>query len=342
MSEYIGLRSHLLDEWALAFGQFSHLKNSATLKQQALLFDRIGIKDWSPSKRNSDVVDGTAVSGFTQWLDELSWLQDKKVVFDAYQYMEEITGNTISQTPKISQQLNFSHQLLKKGAKTTKELLDNVFTTIMGKKTKREKDKKESLSESMQDRFFEKFIQIESYTLRSLAIAANLSSTTRVIPLVSYSDRDSEISTPIKSDVVEIVVNKLPMPSIDVPWETILDYRDDPETQKSLRALRKWVRKFSLENISPIEISDELETLIDEYQNHMKLHKVKANTETLEVILKIPFEILENLIKIKFSKIPEPFFAVKRRQISLMEAEINAPARDIAYILKTNEKFPNS
>ena len=71
----------------------------------------------------------------------------------------------------------------------------------------------------------------------------------------------------------------------------------------------------------------------------MKIHKMKANTETLEVMVKAPLEIVENLIKLKFSKIPEPLFALKKRQINLMEAELNAPGREMAYIIKARDTF---
>jgi hypothetical protein len=71
----------------------------------------------------------------------------------------------------------------------------------------------------------------------------------------------------------------------------------------------------------------------------MKVHKMKTNTETLEVIVKAPLEIIEDLVKLKFSKIPEPFFAIKKRQINLMEIELNAPGREISYIIKTQEAF---
>jgi hypothetical protein len=71
----------------------------------------------------------------------------------------------------------------------------------------------------------------------------------------------------------------------------------------------------------------------------MKLHKMKANTETVEVLVKLLPETIENLIKLKFSKIPEPFFAFKKRQINLLEAELNAPGREMSYIIKTQKTF---
>ncbi|MBK9210482.1 MAG: hypothetical protein IPL71_20250 [Anaerolineales bacterium] len=68
---------------------------------------------------------------------------------------------------------------------------------------------------------------------------------------------------------------------------------------------------------------------------------MKANTEILEVMVKTPFETIENLLKLNFSKIPEPLFALKKRQINLMEAELNAPGREMSYIIKARDTFSN-
>jgi len=153
-----------------------------------------------------------------------------------------------------------------------------------------------------------------------------------------YTEYTRELPNSRKSTVAQVVISKLPLPNNETPWEQIIDYRSNSENQKNLLNLRRWIRKISAEILSPIEIEEELEWLMNEFQDHMKLHKLKANTETLEVMVKAPFEIIENLI-FKISKIPEPFFALKKRQVNLMEAELNAPGREMAYIIKTRETF---
>jgi hypothetical protein len=109
--------------------------------------------------------------------------------------------------------------------------------------------------------------------------------------------------------------------------------------KKNLLALRRWIRKISTEEMSKAEIEEEIEWLINEFQAHIKYHKIKATTETLEALVKAPLEIIEGLVKLKLSKIPEPFFALKKRQLMLMEAELNAPGKELSYIIKTREAF---
>jgi len=62
----------------------------------------------------------------------------------------------------------------------------------------------------------------------------------------------------------------------------------------------------------------------------------------MQTLVTLPFELLENLIKIRFSKIPEPLFVLRKQKISLMEAELNAPGRKLAYVIKAKEVFADS
>jgi hypothetical protein len=309
MSEFIGLRSYFIDNWLHYVGKFSHSNNSAILKQQALFFDRIGITDLNdpiflPTNRKISDLE------LLQWRDELEWLRDKNVVFAIDEPKVEVADNEIIKS------------LFDKARESVIGLVGNHFTLSDIAKTKGQEGKS-SFDEILYGPYSKNMIRSLAIILRILSLQIELSKKASIVPLLSFSDYSYEIPTSIKNDVAEIVINRLPIPSNTVPWEAIIDYRNDPETQKSLRALRNWIRKVSSENASPVEISDELETLIDEYQSHMKLHKLKANTETLEVITKAPLEIIENLVKIKFSKIPEPFFAFKKRQISLFNGSRN-------------------
>jgi len=160
-----------------------------------------------------------------------------------------------------------------------------------------------------------------------------------VVNTLPYTEYARKISKPNKSIVSQIVINKLPMPDNTTPWEKIIEYRNDPDTHKKLTALRRWINRTTTQNLAPLEIEEEIEFLINDFQDHMKIHKMKANAETLEVIIKTPFEIIENLLKFNFSKISDPLIAIKKMRINLMEAELNAPGKEMAYIIKTREAF---
>ena len=144
-----------------------------------------------------------------------------------------------------------------------------------------------------------------------------------------------------KNHVMQIVMKNLPLPDNMTPWEQIVDYKNDPQSQKNLLALKMWIKKISSDKQTAQEIQEEIEWLMNEFEKNMQLHKMKSNVETVETIVKIPLDLLENVVKLKFSKLLEPIFSIKKRQISLLEAEMNAPGREIAYVLKARDVFPD-
>jgi hypothetical protein len=169
--------------------------------------------------------------------------------------------------------------------------------------------------------------------------ALNLEHFEKIIatPLLSYKSYLKKLQKSNRSDVAQVVIHDLPVPAINTPWEKIIEFREN--NQKNLLNLRRWIRKLSVENLSAVECKQELDWLKHEFQSHLKLHKIKANAATFEAIVKAPLEILENLVTLKFSKIPDPLFAINKRKISLMEAELNAPGREIAYLIKSKQSF---
>jgi len=71
----------------------------------------------------------------------------------------------------------------------------------------------------------------------------------------------------------------------------------------------------------------------------MKLHKMKVYPGFIESVVTVTPEILENLAKIKLSKVARALFFFKHKKINLMEAELKAPGRDLAYLIKLKDKF---
>jgi hypothetical protein len=161
-----------------------------------------------------------------------------------------------------------------------------------------------------------------------------------IIDLIAPMKILSEPSmSPRKAEILRILFNALPVPDDSVPWEQIFDYRSDPDSRERLLSLRRWINKVSDGNLSVPEIQDEAEWLMHQYQKHMNFHKMKVNLATLESLVKAPLEVLENLVKINWSKLPDPLFTVTKRKVALLEVEINAPGRELSYIIKAKEKF---
>jgi len=321
MSKLIALKSGnheiLSDAWNSDF---------SSLKQQALFFDQIGIyklSNFYQTLEESLDLFKTLVPNIPNKAEsiimELKWLQQKGVIFELTMH-EELGSPTMGHFAQVSTGHIFEN---------AKDLLRRIVEIeVLDLKVVADETRKKDL------------IKEQLFTvLRLMSIVMEATKGVTAVTTFPYTEYARELANSHKSNVTQIVVSKLPLPNNETPWEQIIDYRRDEDHRKNLLNLRRWIRKISTENLSSAEIEEELEWLLNEFQNYMKLHKLKANTETLEVMVKMLPETIENLIKLKFSKLPEPFFALKKRQINLMEAELNAPGREMSYIIKTQETF---
>jgi hypothetical protein len=141
------------------------------------------------------------------------------------------------------------------------------------------------------------------------------------------------------TSVLNIVVHAFPEPDEDTPWERIVEFRSDPDAAGQVLALKRWMSKIAQQNISAAEVSEEIEWLIGEYQAHMRLHRMKVTMGALETIVTAAGETFENVVKLKFGALAKSVFSVQHRRIQLLEAERQAPGRELAYIVRARELF---
>jgi hypothetical protein len=118
-----------------------------------------------------------------------------------------------------------------------------------------------------------------------------------------------------------------------VSWEQILEYRSDPDSQSRFLALRNWISEVVNAKLTTVEAEDKLEYLVEQYRRHFRLHKLKTNAGILETIVVGAGEFLENAVKLRWGAAAKGLFAFKRRRIHLLEGELTAPGREIAYIV---------
>lgn len=142
-----------------------------------------------------------------------------------------------------------------------------------------------------------------------------------------------------KQKVFSIVLNNFPVPHKNIDIEEILDWKKNEEIIKRKLALKDWINEVSRLNLPPIEIQEKIEYLISEYKNFLNINKIKYEIAQLKALIKSPLEIIEDLVHIKWSRLPNLFFDLKELEINLVEAEFNFPGRALSYIVKVNEKF---
>lgn len=143
----------------------------------------------------------------------------------------------------------------------------------------------------------------------------------------------------ITSPCLGIIAKSFPIPNELVSLDEIIEFRQDEVLLRKRNALLTWQNKVIREGYTAAELADELAYLLNDYTEYMKLKKKIFTSGLIETVLKIPLEILENLIKLKPSKAIEAVFTFRKIKYDLMEAEFTAPGREVAYIADARRRF---
>ncbi len=139
--------------------------------------------------------------------------------------------------------------------------------------------------------------------------------------------------TSTKSDIYRVLISKIPIPDDTVPFVDIIQYRDDESNQLRFSRLRSWANKISSQDFSEKEIIEEVETLIAEYRNEMKIAGMKMKIANIEFAFKILPNLIENLLKLNFSKLADPLIKLSYEKVSLLNAENKAKGNELSYII---------
>jgi hypothetical protein len=179
-----------------------------------------------------------------------------------------------------------------------------------------------------------------SFVLRHLSLLLNKIEPDKVfIPNVQKFKSLDKFEESKEEQVIKLVISNIPTPDNLVPFDEILDFREDTNNKRRYMGLTNWIKNISNSSLNIHEIKEELEYYTLDFENHMKLQKSNYQLSNLEVFIFLPLEIAEKTIKLQWSKIPESIFKFKRNKTQLLIEESNAPGREMAYIIKANEKF---
>jgi len=330
------------------FVGITHLGNvNASLKREALLFNRLGICLYERTKMltfNPNV-------SVREIADELDWLIEQGIVFD----IEKIVEREVPDDEYVSL-LSEYDRLVRATVKDARSRLDvitdeslpiiNEFDSLKDALVANGDTQKINYFLQRLGEFRSEVFSIKNVVAGYLDLASRLHSVKfRVVdgidafPL-SYNSRLPPNASPAtKADVVRLVIDALPVPDENTPWEQILEYRADPDSTGKFWALRNWMSEMVRSELTPTEVQEKLETLLYEYQKHLKLHRIKAKTGKLEAVVVGAAEFLEDLANKRFSKIAKGLFQANQRQIELLQGELTAPGKELAYIVNSREKF---
>lgn len=139
--------------------------------------------------------------------------------------------------------------------------------------------------------------------------------------------------------VCHIVLRSLPIPGPLTSWQDILDFRSDPCSRRLMIALRHWILATAKGQRTHLEVAQELEWLVSEYDHYMRVHRMDASIGTIETIVTVATEVIENMAHFKPSTAVKGLFALRHRKALLLKDELNAPGREVAYIIRARQTF---
>ena len=178
-------------------------------------------------------------------------------------------------------------------------------------------------------------IRLVDYESRSLAVALRADGI-NAVPMTCfvYMKPDSPAT---RADVLRLVVRALPLPGENHSFRDVLDFRDEARSEGLIQGLRVWINEVASGKLTPIEVSDKLEDVMVRYERTLKLEKMRRDTSVVETFVTTTAEIAEALVKFQWSTAAKRLFDVRYKQIDLMKAEMSAPGREVAYIVKARD-----
>ena len=142
-----------------------------------------------------------------------------------------------------------------------------------------------------------------------------------------------------RAEVLRIIVEQLPLPNDETPWEAILDWRSDEEARVKYTRLRAWINDISKSSATIADAEDELAALLVTYKDYMKIQHKKFARSRFEAIVLVLAEVMEDLARFKLSSAVSALFSIRRDQIALLESEFQAPGRQVAYVFETEQRL---
>jgi hypothetical protein len=167
----------------------------------------------------------------------------------------------------------------------------------------------------------------------------NATSDVDVIPIFDLfiPEKKSDLGKEYK--ILEVVLKKFPVIDDSVSWDQLIEFKNDTDSKRKFLALRNWMIDISKGSFDTKEISEKFDYLYLEYEAHLKRHKLKTNSGVIKTFAITTSEILEDLIRIKWSKAVKAGFEIFEESTKLTEIESNAPGKEVGYVYDMEQKL---
>jgi hypothetical protein len=306
--------------------------DSGSLKRQALMFDRIARPNFRKTLEGLQAQHPDKAKLFA----EFDWLLEMGIVFDPD---IDVTEETLNKDEEYREffEVYWNHL----------SSMDNSFHGIqLSDVTHTKTDTNEAELTEQGRRLWESLSILFGLQAREISLQLRILKGLDAYPVLSSLIPPMENNEDAKATVVQIVLNEFPVPDEQTPWEQIKEFHDDVASRSKFLALKNWINEVARMNLPRIEVEDKLKACISDYEDQMRVHKLKRKLDTLKIIACAEAGFLTTAKLTGWSSlmtaagmIATPFFTIRQQQVKLMEAEQNTPGREIAYIVKSRQTF---
>jgi hypothetical protein len=175
---------------------------------------------------------------------------------------------------------------------------------------------------------------------RVIAAESSADDPNGLVPICYFPLPKSPTGSPIlaaKQTIIRVAISSLPTPDENCPWQDILDFK--AEMRDKQWAFRRFLHTLATRQQTEAEIRDDIEWSLNQYKKAMEIYHLKSSDSFIEAFVIPLIEVVENLVKLNWSKIAKGAVSVRKRKAALMEAEMNAPGRECAYLFETQKRF---
>jgi len=141
-----------------------------------------------------------------------------------------------------------------------------------------------------------------------------------------------------QDSIYEIAVNGLPIPELS-SWQDILAFKSENANQRRLLAFHVWVSDMSKTNQTRAEMTDKIEYLKQEYIHALNVAKINHYPGIFKGFVVGTAALVENCAKFRLQELAKGAFKIAEAKAQLLEAERNAPGRELSYLVEASRSL---
>ena len=311
------------------------LTDEATLRQLATMFDSIVIPPLS--FMNNNTYESPEIKKTRAWLASTGILMELD-----FERLGKLAQLGSIETAKLL--IEDANVLLKSGGTSVEEIMAARGDAEKTAELKRRRDQMtpesmfgsfedfEKWAESMQ-RMVSSLTRIQTVGLRSIDNLDAYAVITR-----EHSSLGQDENRLPTHDVLKFAV-AVPVPDEYVPWQNIIEYRNDPESRKQFSTIKNCMSAIAQGSLTPPQAEETLQSLLHRYWQEMQRHHLYIEMKWLEVFVVTTAEVAEKFESSSPRSGDQSWAIIEPRKIALLEGESTTAGSEVAYLVDSKSLF---